>query len=66
MISNYKVMFGSKPTEYSVSMIAKDHPELDITPELDENGIKQYQSPIGALQWLVTLGNLIFLSLSPQ
>jgi hypothetical protein len=24
---------------------------------LDENGIKQYQSLIGALQWLVTLGH---------
>jgi hypothetical protein len=37
-------------------MIAKDHPELNITPEPDENGIKQYQSLISALQWLVTLG----------
>jgi hypothetical protein len=57
MIANYEVMFGSKPTEYSAPMIAKDHPELDTTPELDENGIKQYQSLIGALQWLVTLGH---------
>jgi hypothetical protein len=39
MIANYVVMFGSKSTEYSVPMIAKDHPEFDITPELDENGI---------------------------
>jgi hypothetical protein len=44
----------------------KDHPELYITPELDENGIKQYQqSLIGALQWLVTLGHLTALLLSP-
>ena len=56
MIMNYEVMFGKKPTEYSSPMIEKDHPELDTTPELDENGIKQYQSLIGALQWLVTLG----------
>ena len=34
----------------------KDHHELDDTPELDLVGIKQYQSLIGALQWLVTLG----------
>jgi hypothetical protein len=56
MIANYEVMCGSKSTEYSAPMIAKDHPELDTTPELDENDIKQYQSLIGALQWLITLG----------
>ena len=44
-------MFGEKPTEYSSPMMPKDHPELDLTPELDENGIKQYQSLIGAIQW---------------
>jgi hypothetical protein len=37
-------------------MAERDHPELDITEELNEEGIKQYQSLIGALQWLVTLG----------
>jgi hypothetical protein len=57
MIANCEVMFGSKPTEYSAPMIAKDHPELNKAPELDENGIKQYQSLIGALRWLVTLGH---------
>jgi hypothetical protein len=31
-------------------MMEKDHPELDDTPELDETGIKQYQSLIRALQ----------------
>jgi hypothetical protein len=34
----------------------KDHPELDNNTEWDETGIKQYQSLIGALQWLITLG----------
>jgi hypothetical protein len=56
MVANYEVMFKEKPLRYSSPMILKDHPELDLTPELDENGIKQYQSLIGALQWLVTLG----------
>jgi hypothetical protein len=56
MIANYEVMFGSKPTKYSAPKIAMAHPELDTTPEFDENGIKRYQSLIGALQWLVTLG----------
>ena len=56
IVMNYEVMFGKKPTEYSSPLPEKDHPELDTTPELDEIGIKQYQSLIGALQWLVTLG----------
>ena len=56
MLINYEHMFGEKPKEYSSPMLEKDHPELDLTPELDETGIKQYQSLIGALQWLVTLG----------
>jgi hypothetical protein len=56
MLINFETMFGTKPKEYSSPMIEKDHPELDVTKELDENGIKQYQSLIGALQWLVTLG----------
>jgi Reverse transcriptase (RNA-dependent DNA polymerase) len=56
MLINYETMFGSKPKEYSSPMEEKDHPELDNSAELDAVGIKQYQSLIGALQWLVTLG----------
>jgi hypothetical protein len=32
------------------------HPELDLSPELDHDGIRLYQSLNGALQWAVTLG----------
>ena len=56
MIINYTTMFGEKPKEASSPMVEKDHPELDTTEELDATGIKQYQSLIGALQWLVTFG----------
>ena len=56
MLINYETMFGVKPKEYSSPMEEKDHPELDHSAELDAVGIKQYQSLIGALQWLVTLG----------
>ena len=56
MLTNYELMFNEKPKEASSPMVEKDHPELDLTEELDEAGIKQYQSLIGALQWLVTLG----------
>jgi hypothetical protein len=56
MLTNYKTMFGSKPIEFATPMIDKDHPEIDTSDLLDELGIKKYQSLIGALQWLVTLG----------
>ncbi|HSN65751.1 MAG TPA: reverse transcriptase domain-containing protein, partial [Fusibacter sp.] len=56
MLNNYKTMFGNDPKPYSTPMAEQDHPELDLTEELDETGIKMYQSLIGALQWLVTLG----------
>ena len=56
MIQNYKVMFNETPKEYSSPMAEKDHPELDTTAELGPEDIKRYQSLIGALQWLITLG----------
>ena len=56
MLTNYELMFNEKPKEALSPMVEKDHPELDLTKDLDECGIKQYQSLIGALQWLVTLG----------
>jgi hypothetical protein len=49
-------MFEGKPKEYTTPMAEKDHPELDTSELLDSTGIKQYQSLIGALQWLITLG----------
>jgi hypothetical protein len=56
MIETYVRMFGQKPKHY-VSPLAKgDHPELDTTDELDINGIKQFQSMVGALQWAVQIG----------
>ena len=33
-----------------------DHPELDTSEMLDEEKITKYQSLIGALQWVVTIG----------
>jgi hypothetical protein len=37
-------------------MEEKYHPEIDKKELIDATGNKQYQSLIGALQWLVTLG----------
>ena len=59
MIDNYERMFGSKPkTTYSSPLEKGDHPELDTSKELDDDSIKKYQSLIGALQWVITLGRL--------
>jgi hypothetical protein len=33
-----------------------DHPEVDTSDELDEEGIKKYQTMIGCLQWAISLG----------
>ena len=33
-----------------------DHPEADLSEELDQEGIKRYQSMISCLQWAVSLG----------
>ena len=59
MTDKYVRIFGSKPKVlYSSPLERGDHPELDTTDELDVDGIKKYQSLIGALQWVVTLGRL--------
>ena len=59
MIGTYEQMFGSKPkTTYSSPLERGDHPELDTSEELGADGIKQYQTLIGAAQWLVSLGRL--------
>ena len=53
----YYSMFGEKPKLNVTSPLEKnDHPELDTSELLDEDGIRQYQSLIGALQWAISLG----------
>jgi hypothetical protein len=49
-------MFGSKPREYPSTLEKGDHPEVDTSEELDEEGIKKYQTMIGCLQWAILLG----------
>jgi hypothetical protein len=36
----------------------RDKPELDTSELLDSKGMEMYQSIIGALQWVVTMGRL--------
>ena len=58
MEESYFEMFGEKPRTKGVSspLAHGDHPELDLSELLDDEGVKKYQSLIGALQWAVSLG----------
>jgi len=58
-MGTYECIFRSKPKQNITSPLEKgDHPKLDISNELDEQGTKNYQSLIGALQWSISLGCL--------
>jgi hypothetical protein len=56
LIDQYEGMYGTKPREYTSPLEKGDHPEVDTTEELDQDGIKRYQTMIGCLQWAVSLG----------
>ena len=57
MEAQHESLFGYKPkTNVSSPLEKNDHPELDDSPLLDEDGINKYQSLIGVLQWAITLG----------
>jgi len=57
LLGTYECIFGAKPKQNVTSPLEKgDHPELDMSKELDAEGIKNYQLLIGALQWSVSLG----------
>ena len=57
MLANYERLFGGPPKQNVTSPIEKgDHPELDTTEFLDDEDISKYQSLIGALQWVITIG----------
>ena len=56
--ASYEKMFGEKPSAKMYSPLEKgDHPELDDSELLDATGIQQYQSLIGSLQWVISLGH---------
>jgi hypothetical protein len=40
----------------------RDYPEVYTSDYLNANGIQQYQSMIGALQWMVTTGRFHILT----
>ena len=53
MLDAYELLFGEKPTGYSSPLEKGDHPELDMSPELNEEGHAIYMSLVGQSQWLI-------------
>jgi hypothetical protein len=58
LIASYERMFESKPKTNKITspLVKGDHPEIDDSAFLEEEGIQQYQSLIGQLQWAISLG----------
>jgi Reverse transcriptase (RNA-dependent DNA polymerase) len=57
LIKNYEKLFGMKPNQNVTSQLEKgDHPELDTSELCITEQISQYQTMIGTLQWIVTIG----------
>ena len=56
MNATFIQMFGEKPpTRIRSPLEPNDHPELDDSGLLDEEGIRKYQSLIGTFQWAISL-----------
>jgi hypothetical protein len=49
-------MFGELPKMAQSPMPPGDHPELDTSEFLEEDQISIYQSLIGTLQWIISIG----------
>jgi len=57
MCATFECLFGHPPKQYVTSPFEKnDHPELDTSDFLDDDDTVKYQSLIGALQWVVSIG----------
>jgi hypothetical protein len=57
LVTSYEKTFGIKPNTSVTSPLEKgDHPELDTFELCTTDEIAQYQSMIGALQWILTIG----------
>jgi hypothetical protein len=50
IMGKYENMFGCKPREYTSPLEKGDNLEVDCSDELDNKGIKRYQTMIGCLQ----------------
>ena len=67
LADSYHSMFKQNPPKNMRTPLDKnDHPELDDSELMKGESIQHYLTMIGQLQWLVTLGGLIFMYKSPQ
>ena len=57
LMDTYVRLFGVQPRQYTSPLVKGDHPKLDTSTELEVDNIKIYQTLIGCLQWLVSLGH---------
>ena len=61
MMINFDTMFEGEKLKTQTAPLEKgDHPELDASEILDYEGIKKYQSMIGAFCGLYLLEDLIY------
>ena len=56
ILKSYERMFKEKPRKSRPPLEGGDHPELDTSELCDEHQTKQFQTLIGQLQWLISLG----------
>jgi len=56
VMDNCLRLFGKRPHNAHSPIVQGDHPELDTSDLLDDNGIQIYQSLIGSLQWAIQIG----------
>ena len=56
ILESFERMFKEKPRKSRPPLEGGDHPELDTSELCDEHQIKQFQTLIGQLQWLISLG----------
>jgi hypothetical protein len=58
MMDTYIQLYGEKHRKASSPLEQNDHPEMDDSPFLRQDETQQFQSPIGAMQWAVSIGKL--------
>ena len=56
ILESYERMFKEKPRKSGPPLEGGDHPELDTSELCDDRQTKQFQTLIGQLQWLISLG----------
>ena len=56
ILESYEMMFKEKPRKSRPPLEGGDHRELGTSERCDEHQTKQFQTLIGQLQWLISLG----------